>query len=134
MVLWRLTAAGKDWALLLFDQEKYFVMLDREAMFQDALDMGCHEGDVEVLRATLKDSCYEHVGMDIGTRYQRTDKGVPQGGNESAQMSLGPMQRIVRRNKDTRAQHRESEELQDRDICVECLGEAGVPRVYNLED
>ena len=118
MVLWRLTAAGKDWALLLFDQEKYFDMLDREAMFQDALDMGCHEGDVEVLRATLKDSCYEHVGMDIGTRYQRTDKGVPQGGKESAQMSLGPMQRIVRRNKDKRAQRRESEELQGRDIYV----------------
>ena len=56
MVLWRRAAAGKDWAFLLFDPEKYFDMLGREALLRDDVDVGCHEGDAEVFRATLKDS------------------------------------------------------------------------------
>ena len=92
--LWRLTKAKQSWELVLYDQTKYFDMIDRSGLIQDLQDAGLGASDIKVFEATLHRSCYEYG--DTGTRYQQVLKGVVQGGRESAMLSLGPMNRTIR--------------------------------------
>lgn len=101
--LWRLTKAKLSWELILYDQTKYFDLIERAALFRDLRDCGLSSHDIQVFEATLNDSCYEYTSDDGRVRVQKVVKGVVQGGRESAMLSLGPMNRTLRSLKTRRS-------------------------------
>ena len=120
--LWRLTKAKQSWELVLYDQTKYFDMIDRSGLFRDLQDAGLGVSDIKVFEATLSKSCYEYGSNS--TRYQQVLKGVVQGGRESAMLSLGPMNRTLRALKERRLRRLAGSAVPS--VCVRANSQASI--------
>ncbi|CAE8713456.1 unnamed protein product [Polarella glacialis] len=129
-VQWRLTNSKKSWGQILFDQRIFFDLVDRDLLAEDYVAVGLSDGDAAVLRATIDSTSYEYPCSQEGatSKYQRTVKGVPQGGKESAILSLFPMQRIMSRAKQLRREARAAQGLTHTSLEVLSLPSNDVPR------
>jgi hypothetical protein len=105
-------------------------LVDRDLLAEDYVAVGLSDGDAAVLRATIDSTSYEYPCSQEGatSKYQRTVKGVPQGGKESAILSLFPMQRIMSRAKQLRREARATQGLTHTSLEVLSRPSNDVPR------